>query len=206
LRNRVEAHGAVHYVSARRADTAQGAARGRARKVVGHIAGRPFGRPTTQAKEFARLAALLNRLARLQKCAQVRTADEKGTPDVRRLKSGRDPSSNRKLMHPQKSGDFGYVIVEMDFDAAAIEPLRHGLRHALDEIADVLDLPGRRARPELHLLGEERAERREDGIEAQKTGSRKVVPHLLCVVFCLSDVFHINPMVPEKGLRRRRFT
>jgi hypothetical protein len=41
----------------------------------------------------------------------------------------------------------------MELDAAAIEPPRHGLLRRLDELPDILDLPGGRARPELHGLG-----------------------------------------------------
>jgi hypothetical protein len=53
-------------------------------------------------------------------------------------------------VRPDQGGELGDFVVSMDFDAAVVEPPRHGLFRLLDEIADVLDLPGGRARPELN--------------------------------------------------------
>ena len=98
------------------------------------------------------------------------------------------------FVHAQEVGDFGYVVVDMDFDAAAIVPIRHGLRHALDEIADVLDLPSRGSRSEFHRLWEatgpyarppsraadrNRTDRGENGTEVDEAGSREVARSLL---------------------------
>lgn len=57
------------------------------------------------------------------------------------------------LVRAQNGSGFGDGVVAMDFDATAVKPLRHALGR-FDKRADILDLPSRRARPELHGLGE----------------------------------------------------
>src|SRR5947209_1945297 len=79
--------------------------------------------------------------------------NENWTPAIRRREpTARDPSANRVLVRAQEGGRFGYGVVAMDFDAAAAVPPGHALGRLFDEVADVLDLPRRRARTELHRL------------------------------------------------------
>lgn len=138
---------------ASRANAGQQAARGRLRNIVSQVASRPPGRPTTQAIELAGATYLLDRFARLEERANVFAAYEVGTPVVRRRESSRDPSAHRMLVRAQNGGGLGDGVVAMDFDAAAVEPLRHASGRLFDKVADIFDLPSRRARPEFHWLG-----------------------------------------------------
>ena len=78
--------------------------------------------------------------------------DEKWSLRIRGFKSGRDPSTDRVLVRPDEGAQLGDRVAVMEFDAAAVEPPRHGLLRRLDELADVLDLPGGCAGPKLHRL------------------------------------------------------
>ena len=80
-----------------------------------------------EAIELAQLAGLFDRLARFHECAKVGAMDEKRSLRIRRFKSGRDPSSDRVLMRPDKGAQFADRVAVMEFDAAAVEPPRHRL-------------------------------------------------------------------------------
>ena len=107
-----------------------------------------------ESSELARLAALLSRRARFHEGVKICAVDEKRSPRIRRLESGRDPSRDRVLVRPDAGAQLADRAALMEFDAAAVEPLRRGLLRRLDELADALDLPRSRARPELYRLGE----------------------------------------------------
>jgi hypothetical protein len=137
----------VDHASAPRADAAQRASEGREWVIVRHIQRRPLGGATAETIELARLAALFDGLARIHEHAKVGAVDEKRSPRIRGLESGRDPSTDRVLVRPDKSAQLADRVAMMDFDAAVVKPPRHGLTRPFDESADVLDLPRCRARP-----------------------------------------------------------
>ena len=123
-----------------------------ARAVFRHVQRRTLERAAAEAPDVAWFAALLDRLPRIHERAEVFAMDEARAFPTHRRESGRDPSADRLLVNPEEVSKFGDLVWAMDFDAAAIKPPRHGLLRLLDNTADVLDLPGGRARPQLHRL------------------------------------------------------
>src|SRR5271170_1992160 len=94
--------------------------------IVGHIQCRPLWRAAAKTIELARLATLFDRLARFHEDAKVGAMDEKRSPRICGLESVRDPSTDRVLVRPDEGAQLADRVAMMEFDAAAIEPPRHG--------------------------------------------------------------------------------
>ena len=180
----------------------------------------PLGRATAEAVEFARLAALFYRFARFHERAKVGAMNEKWSPCIRGLESGRDPSTDRVLMRPDEGAQLGDRVAVMEFDAAAVEPPRHGLLRRLNELADVLDLPDGCPRAQLHRLREatdldtrppggaanrDRSLWGEDRSEPDEANRRKRC--LLCsIISVAASSCSFQPYPSERRRRRRPFT
>jgi hypothetical protein len=122
--------------------------------VVHHVAGRPFWGAARQTINFTRAEALLARLLRRQKGAQIAPMNQERSFFHDKGKAGRDPSAYGVLMHAQKLRSFRDFVALMDFDTAEVVPPRHASPAVLNKRANVFYAPSCYARAKLHGLGE----------------------------------------------------
>ena len=71
--------------------------------ILGHVECWPSRRPAAEAIEFPRLTPLFDRPARFHERAEVGAMDEKWSPRIRSFESGRDPSTDRVLVRPDRA-------------------------------------------------------------------------------------------------------